>query len=136
MTLRFCLCDKPVLARRGDRTILVRFLWWRLPDPDYPGTIRRTRDDAFARAREASYLVINLGTGRGVTVRELVEAFERVWGSKINKSEAPPRPGDVAGACADAARARELLGWRARLDIEQGIRDALEWDAVREEVLS
>lgn len=81
------------------------------------------------------YLVINLGTGRGVTVRELVAAFERAYGQPINKRDAPPRPGDVAGAYANADRAERLLGWQAQLSIEQGIRDALRWGELRKQIL-
>ncbi len=73
------------------------------------------------------FMVINLGTGSGVTVREIVSAFERVHGSPIPQEDAPPRPGDVAGAYANADRAAELLGWRATLSLEDGIRDALAW---------
>ena len=80
-------------------------------------------------------MVINLGTGRGVTVRELVQAFEKVFGQEINKEECPPRPGDVAGAYANADRAKALLDWEARLSIEQGIADALQWAKVRDQVL-
>jgi len=75
----------------------------------------------------ARYLPVNLGTGNGVTVRELLAAFEKVWGSPLRKVEAPPRPGDVAGAYANCDRARDLLGWKAELPIEQGISDALKW---------
>ena len=80
-------------------------------------------------------LVINLGTGRGVTVRELVQAFEKVFGQEINKEECPPRPGDVAGAYANADRAKALLDWEAGLSIEQGIVDALQWGKLRDQVL-
>ena len=73
------------------------------------------------------FVVINLGTGTGVTVREIVSAFERVHGSSLPQEDAPPRPGDVAGAYANADRAAELLGWRAELSVEDGIRDALAW---------
>jgi len=87
--------------------------------------------DAFARTGDdKSYLVINLGTGNGVTVKELVQAFERVYGQEVKKVEAPPRPGDVAGSCANADTARRLIGWRAKHPIEDGIADALKWDAV------
>ena len=81
------------------------------------------------------YNVINLGTGDGVTVKELVAAFERVWGEEISKSEAPPRPGDVAGAYANADRALKLLGWQAKQSIDEGIASAVEWGKRREEVL-
>jgi len=73
------------------------------------------------------YLPINLGTGNGVTVKELVAAFETVWGKELNKIETDPRPGDVAGAYANCTRARDLLGWEAKMSIEDGIRDALKW---------
>lgn len=95
-------------------------------------------DDIFGRAENSgnNYQVINLGTGRGVTVREIVTAFEQVYGQKLNTHEMPPRPGDVAGAYANADTARRLLGWEALLTIEQGIRDALKWGALREKVLN
>jgi len=91
----------------------------------------------FERAPEPRerYVVINLGTGRGVTVRELVNAFENVYGRTINKIEKPPRPGDVAGAYANADTARRLIGWEAKLSIEQGIADALRWGEIREQIL-
>ena len=94
-------------------------------------------DGVFARSVHPSdpYQVINLGTGRGVTVLELVTAFEKVWGKPINKTTAPPRPGDVAGAYANADTAHSLLGWEASLPIEQGIADALRWGELRSNIL-
>ncbi len=93
------------------------------------------RFDDVLSATGSPYAVINLGTGDGVTVKELVAAFERVWGSEIAKSEAPPRSGDVAGAYANADRAAELLGWRAEGSIDDGIESALEWGRRRQEIL-
>ncbi|MBI9046084.1 MAG: UDP-glucose 4-epimerase GalE [Anaerolineaceae bacterium] len=94
-------------------------------------------DDVFARAGnpEENYLVINLGTGQGVTVFEFAEAFEKVFGQTMNKENAPPRPGDVAGAYANADRAKNLLGWQAELPITKGIEDALKWGEVRMDIL-
>ncbi len=83
----------------------------------------------------APYVVINLGTGKGVTVREMVTAFEKVYGQEINKQERPPRPGDVAGAFANANKALDLLGWEAKLTIEDGISDALKWGEIRDGIL-
>ena len=83
-------------------------------------------DDIFAEIDE-QYIPINLGTGDGVTVFELVDAFEKVWGEEINKENAPARPGDTAGAYANCARAEKLLGWKAELSVKQGIEDALKW---------
>ena len=80
--------------------------------------------------------VINLGSGSGVTVREMVAAFERVHGSALPKQDAPARPGDVAGAYANADRAAELLGWRAKLTLDECIRDALAWSEVRDSFLN
>jgi UDP-glucose 4-epimerase len=84
---------------------------------------------------DTPYVVINLGTGKGVTVRELVTAFEKVYGKEINKVEKPPRPGDVAGAYANADKAKKLLDWEAEQSIEQGIADALKWGKIREQIL-
>jgi UDP-glucose 4-epimerase len=88
-----------------------------------------------AGSPDTRYVVINLGTGRGVTVRELVNAFEHVFGQEINKKEMPPRPGDVAGAYANADTAKQLIGWEAKLPIENGIADALRWAEVRETII-
>jgi len=94
-------------------------------------------DAVFQRAGDpqGGYLVINLGTGRGVTVKELVSAFENVIGRSIPKCEAEPRPGDVAGAFANADTAGRLLGWEASLSVEQGISDALKWGELRKTIL-
>ena len=82
-------------------------------------------DDIFPD--EGGSEIINLGTGSGVTVREFVTAFQRVLGRSIPTVDAPPRPGDVAGAYASIEKAERLLGWRPELSLEDGIRHALEW---------
>ena len=94
-------------------------------------------DAVFERAGNPmeNYLVINLGTGSGVTVKELVTAFEKVYGQTINKVETGPRPGDIAGSYCNADTAKKLLGWQAELSIEQGISDALKWDEIRSKML-
>ena len=79
------------------------------------------------RPGHETYSVINLGTGNGVTVRELVKAFEDTQGHEINKKETGPRPGDVAGAYANANEALRLIDWKAELSTAQGIKNALEW---------
>ncbi len=91
-------------------------------------------DDVLSAVQSPS-TVINIGTGDGVSVRELVAAFEKVYGAKINVNEAPPRPGDAVGAYANVDKARELLGWSASLSIEDAIESALAWMARRKEVL-
>lgn len=92
-------------------------------------------DDAFAKEGNPDYLVINLGTGNGVTVKELVAAFEKVYNQTINKKEVEPRPGDVPGAYANADTAWRLLGWKAEKSIEEGISDALKWGQIRETII-
>ena len=95
-------------------------------------------NQAFARSEDPSnpYLVINLGTGNGVTVKELVSIFESVLGREVNKAETEPRPGDVAGAYASCERAKNLIDWEAKYSIEDGIRDAFRWDEIRETILN
>ncbi|GAA4939416.1 UDP-glucose 4-epimerase GalE [Nonomuraea thailandensis] len=87
---------------------------------------------ALRRFDELEADVINLGTGAGTTVRELVDAFNRVVERPIDVAEAPARPGDVAGAYTRSDRAHRLLGWRARYSIEEGIRHSLEWAGIRD----
>ncbi|GAA1744492.1 UDP-glucose 4-epimerase GalE [Aeromicrobium alkaliterrae] len=84
---------------------------------------------------EQPSVVINLGTGAGVTVRELVSTFESVHGSRVPVREAAPRPGDAIGAFANVDRATDLLGWKAQLGLADGIDAALRWAARRHEVL-
>jgi UDP-glucose 4-epimerase len=91
-------------------------------------------DQALATAGGPS-TVLNVGTGEGVTVRELVSMFERVFGRPVKTVDAPPRPGDAVGAYANVDRARELLGWSSRLSVADGIEAALEWAQRREAVL-
>lgn len=85
-----------------------------------------TRFDEVATT-DAPYQVINLGTGDGVTVRELVSAFERVTGELLDVIETERRPGDQAGAYAIVDRAADVLGWRAQRSLDDGVRDALTW---------
>ena len=91
-------------------------------------------DDVLATVGAPS-TVINIGTGSGVTVRELVASFERVFGHDVPVTEAPPRPGDAVGAYANVDRSRELLGWTASLSIDDAIASALAWGEKRKEIL-
>uniref|UniRef100_UPI00261B8560 NAD-dependent epimerase/dehydratase family protein n=1 Tax=Microbacterium sp. TaxID=51671 RepID=UPI00261B8560 len=84
------------------------------------------RFDEVATSAEP-YQVINVGTGDGVTVRELVAAYERVTGESLPVVEGDRRPGDQAGAYAIVDRAAEVLGWKSERSIDDGVRDALGW---------
>ena len=81
------------------------------------------------------YQVFNIGTGSGVTVKELVKAFEEGTGKSLNVVYGPPRPGDVAGAYTVSRRAKDLLGWSAELTQADGIRDAIAWLPERKKIL-
>ena len=91
-------------------------------------------DDVLARVASSS-VVMNVGTGEGVTVRELVSSFERVHGAEVPVREAPPRDGDAIGAFANVDRVRSLLGWEAEFGLDEGIASALAWSAKREQIL-
>ena len=80
--------------------------------------------------------VINLGTDAGTTVRELLEMFNRVSNRPIRAREAGRRPGDTVGAYTRIDRAVRLLGWRPQYNATEGIRDSLQWAAIRDEVLA
>ncbi len=86
-------------------------------------------DEVVAAGTDPGYQVINLGTGDGTTVRELLAAYAEVVGAELPHVDAPPRPGDVVGAYTRTERSAELLGWQAQYSIADGIRDALEWRA-------
>jgi UDP-glucose 4-epimerase len=79
--------------------------------------------------------VVNIGTGQGVTVRELLAIFERVFGREVPTVDAPPRPGDSVGSFANVEKARELLGWTSRLTVADGVQSALAWARRRRQVL-
>ncbi len=93
------------------------------------------RFDELLPPGDRSSLAINLGTGTGTTVRELVTAFEAVIGKPLPVVELPRRSGDVVGAYTRSSLAAELLDWRPELSIEDGIRDSLKWASVRATVL-
>lgn len=93
------------------------------------------RFDQVLEAVGSTSTVINIGTGEGVTVRELLAAFENVFGAKVPTGEALPRPGDAVGAYANVDKAREVMGWESKLSLEDGIASALDWGKRRKEIL-
>ena len=74
---------------------------------------------------------INLGTGRGTTVLELVRAFEQATGQRVPFEIVPRRTGDVAEVWADPGLARERLDWRAQHGLAQMCADAWRWHLAR-----
>ncbi|MBR2780549.1 MAG: UDP-glucose 4-epimerase GalE [Eubacteriaceae bacterium] len=77
------------------------------------------------------FLAVNLGTGTGYSVLEMVRAFEKVNGVKIPYEISPRRPGDIASCYADVTRAKQLLGWQAEKGLEDMLRDAWNWEKNR-----
>ncbi len=71
--------------------------------------------------------VFNLGTGKGNSVVEVITAFEKATGQKLNWKYAPRRAGDVISVYADTSYANEELGWKAEKDIEYSLQTAWQW---------
>jgi UDP-glucose 4-epimerase len=78
---------------------------------------------------EPGCVPINLGTGQGYSVLDVVKAFEQVSGKAIHYRFAEPRPGDVAACYADASTAERLLGWRAEKSLVQMCSDHWRWQS-------
>ncbi|MDP2169610.1 MAG: UDP-glucose 4-epimerase GalE [Rhodocyclaceae bacterium] len=74
-------------------------------------------------------LTVNLGTGRGYSVLEMVKAFEAASGRPVNYRIAPRRAGDIAQCYADPALAAQMLGWRAEKDLAAMCADAWRWQS-------
>lgn len=108
---------------------------------DYPtadGTAIRdyihVLDLADAHVKAVDYLLaggesqaINLGTGVGTSVRELLTAIEKVSGEPLNAATAPRREGDASVLVADNSKAREVLGWTPVLDLDAIVSSAWRW---------
>lgn len=77
--------------------------------------------------KESDSFTVNLGTGKAVSVLEMVRAFEQVSGYTIKLCIAPRRPGDIAVCYADPSLAARLLGWRARRDLLRMCTDTWRW---------
>jgi UDP-glucose-4-epimerase GalE len=123
----------------------------RRPQVDVYGTDYPTRDGtavrdyihvtdlAEAHVKAIEYLekggattAINLGTGDGHTVKEVIDAAEKVTGRKVPRREVDRRAGDPPALVADAKRANEVLGWRPRMsDLETIVGTAWKWHRQR-----
>jgi UDP-glucose 4-epimerase len=77
--------------------------------------------------------VINLGTGRGHSVLELVRAFERASGKRVPYAVVDRRPGDVSESFADVHRATRYLGWKAVRNLERMCADTWRWQSMNPE---
>jgi len=79
--------------------------------------------------KSAAYkpLIINLGTGRGYTVMEMIRAFEKASGKRIPYRITKRRPGDIAACYADTSLAQKLLGWKAKRGLADMCTDSWSW---------
>ncbi|WP_422360362.1 UDP-glucose 4-epimerase GalE [Reichenbachiella sp.] len=76
---------------------------------------------------EGTCEAVNIGTGNGNTVLELINAFEKSTGQKLNYTIGDRRGGDVEAVYADAKKSKDLLGWEAEISLEQSLLDAWNW---------
>ncbi len=76
----------------------------------------------------SAYEVFNLGTGKGSSVLEVVNAFETVTGKKLKYKIVDRRPGDVISVYADTTKANEILGWKTEKTMEDALASAWEWE--------
>jgi len=74
-------------------------------------------------------MTINLGTGTGYSVKDMVKAFEKVSGKEVPFCIAPRRAGDIAKCYADPSYAKEVLGWEAKKNIEKMCEDSWRWQS-------
>jgi len=75
-----------------------------------------------------TYEVFNLGTGKGSSVLEVIESFERVSGKKLTYEIGGRRTGDVIAAYADTTKANEILGWKTKRSLDEAVASAWAWE--------
>lgn len=81
-----------------------------------------------AQSSQAWYDFVNVGTGVGSTVLQVVEAFQRVSGVALNYEIVGRRPGDVEKIWAKADKSEQVLGWKPRMSLDQALADAWRWE--------
>ena len=79
---------------------------------------------------DSNFEVFNVGTGKGSSVLDVIKAFEKVSGQKLNYKIVGRRPGDVISAYADTTKANSVLGWRAKSTLEDALASAWKWEQV------
>jgi len=81
-----------------------------------------------ANKNAPAYSVFNLGTGNGVSVLEMINAFEKESGKKLNYVIAPRRDGDVGAIFSDCTKAKKLLGWEPKYSLPDMMASAWKWE--------
>lgn len=134
-----------IQAAMGDRPNIQIFgTDWKTKDGTCVRDYIHVLDLAAAHVRGLEHLrsggapqALNLGTGEGFTVREVIQAVERVSGKRVPVVEGPRRDGDSESLVADVRRAREVLGWQARhSSLDEIVRNAWAWHAVHSRALA
>ncbi|NNG08977.1 MAG: UDP-glucose 4-epimerase GalE [Arenibacter sp.] len=77
---------------------------------------------------QENYEVFNVGTGKGSSVLEVIQSFEKVSGQKLNYKIVDRRPGDITSAFADTTKANEVLGWKAESTLDEAMKSAWLWE--------
>ncbi|MCF6180640.1 UDP-glucose 4-epimerase GalE [Lutibacter sp.] len=77
--------------------------------------------------QKKSFEVFNIGTGKGNSVLEIIESFEKVTGKKLNYRLVDRREGDITAAYADTTYANKELGWKAKLSLDEALLSAWKW---------
>lgn len=77
---------------------------------------------------KSNYETFNLGTGKGSSVLEVIKSFEKVTGLNLNYKIADRRAGDIISAYADTSKANNVLGWKAKLTLDDAMKSAWEWE--------
>lgn len=85
-------------------------------------------DMLFVKSAKSPFTVFNIGTGKGVSVIEIIETFEQVTGQKLNYKIANRRSGDVESVWADTKLAEAELGWTAAVSLEETLQSAWNWE--------
>lgn len=81
------------------------------------------------KADSSSPLIVNLGTGRGYSILEMVSAFEKASGKNIPYRITKRRPGDIAACYADISLAKKILGWKAKRNLVDMCADTWRWQS-------
>ena len=82
----------------------------------------------FIEKNDFSYEIFNIGTGMGYSVLEIINAFERISRIKLNYNIAPKREGEIEKIYSDINKSKSILGWEAKLSLEEALFDAWNWE--------
>ena len=105
---------RPIMVREVNRILRKRGL-----DKRFKNSDRRNGDKSIE--------MFNIGTGKGLSVLELINSFEKATGEKVNYTIGPRRSGDIEQVWADTQKSEHLLGWKAKRSAEEMMLDSWNW---------